>query len=172
MLPKQKTKAELKQQVEELTQRLPEAEERYDGDVESQRDEALGRAEEAERQVLDTECELTQVKRQLEEARHVRGHVSRDRVREAESDLATSRERVRRLELDLDDANNRIDQLEWRPKQRELDSELRVAKAQDRARKDHRKERAARDDLITLLKEKLQRSLSAEVRPSDSGSGC
>ena len=33
MPPKLKTKAELKQQVEELTRRLQEAEERYDGDV-------------------------------------------------------------------------------------------------------------------------------------------
>ena len=79
---------------------------------------------------------------------------------------------MRRLELDLDDANDRIDQLEWRLEQREHDSELRVAKAQDRAQEDHRKELAARDELITLLKEKLQRPLSAEVRPSDSGSGC
>ena len=48
MPPKQRTKAELKQAVDELTEKLRAAEARLDADVEAERDEALARADEAE----------------------------------------------------------------------------------------------------------------------------
>ena len=51
MPPKQKTKAELKQQVDKLTRKLRAAEESADNDLEAERDEARKRAEEAERQM-------------------------------------------------------------------------------------------------------------------------
>ena len=172
MPPKQKMKAELKQQVEELTQKLKEAEERIDGDVEAKRDEALERAEEAEWQTLNVQRELDLVKQELEEARKSHDHEVQDKSKEAETDLATSKDHANQLKLELDDANDRIDQLEWRLEQREYKIELRVAKAKDRAQEDHRKELEARDELITLLKEKLQRLSPAEVRPSVLGSGC
>ena len=92
MLPKQKVKAELEQQVEELTQKLKEAEKRIDGDLEAERDEALERAEEAEQQTLDVQRELDLVKRKLEEARKSRHHEVRDKLKEAETDLATSKD--------------------------------------------------------------------------------
>ena len=48
MPPKQRTKAELRQIIEELTERLQATEARLDTDVEAERDEALARAAEAE----------------------------------------------------------------------------------------------------------------------------
>ena len=48
MPPKQKTKAELKQAVKQLTEQLRAAEAHLDADVESERDDTLARAEEAE----------------------------------------------------------------------------------------------------------------------------
>ena len=49
MPPKQRTKAELKQLVDELTEKLRAADARLNDDVEAERDEALERAD-AERQ--------------------------------------------------------------------------------------------------------------------------
>ena len=82
------------------------------------------------------------------------------------------KDHANQLELDLDDANDKIDQLKWRLEQCEHEIELQVARA---AQDNHRKELEACDELITLLKEKLQgvsKLSSAEARSSISGSGC
>ena len=62
VLPKQRTKAELKQQVDELTARLREAKRWLDGDIEAERDEAQGRAGEAERQLLELQQEVAELR--------------------------------------------------------------------------------------------------------------
>ena len=67
MAPKQRTKAELKQQVDELTARLREAERRFDGDIEAERDEAQQRADEAECQLLESQQEVADLNRELGE---------------------------------------------------------------------------------------------------------
>ena len=67
MPPKQRTKAELKQQVDKLTIRLREAEHRLDSDVEVELDEDKQRADEAERQLLKLKQETLELKRLLEE---------------------------------------------------------------------------------------------------------
>ena len=184
MPPKQKTKADLKQAVDQLTEKLRAAEARLDADVEAERDEALERADEAERRVLDLEQEIGQLKKDLEGTTdHAASEVEREvktRLKRAESDLAGSEEHVRQLELELDDARDEVDRLEWKLESAERDAELQAARVREQAQRDHRKELEARDELIALLKEKLSRrqnepkAMDTEAPPpsSSTGSGC
>ena len=183
MPPKQKTKADLKQAVDQLTEKLRAAEARLDVDVEAERDEALERADEAERRVLDLEQEIGQLKKDLEGTTdHVASEVEREvktRLKRAESDLAGSEEHVRQLELELGDARDEVDRLEWKLESAERDAELQAARVREQAQRDHRKELEARDELIALLKEKLSRqnepkAMDTEAPPpsSSTGSGC
>ena len=180
-LPKQKTKAELKQLVDELTEKLRAAEARLDGDVEAERDEALEKAEEAEQRVLDLEQEVDQLKKDLEGAKdHVASGVEvKQKLVRAESDLEGSKDEIRRIELELDNARDEVDRLEWKLENAERDTELQVARAKEHAQAYHRKELDARDELIALLKEKLSqlsehKAKDAEAPPQSSskGSGC
>ena len=184
MPPKQKTKADLKQAIDQLTEKLRAAEARLDADVEAERDEALERADEAERRVLDLEQEIGQLKKDLEGTTdHVASEVEREvktRLKRAESDLAGSEEHVRQLEFELDDARDEVDRLEWKLESAERDAELQAARVREQAQRDHRKELEARDELIALLKEKLSRrqnepkAMDTEAPPpsSSTGSGC
>ena len=183
MPPKQKTKAELKQAVDQLTEKLRAAEARLDADVEAERDEALARADEAEQRVLDLEQEIGQLKKDLEGTTdHVASEVEHEvktRLKRAESDLAGSVEHVRQLEFELDDARDEVDRLEWKLENAERDAELQAARVREQAQRDHRKELEARDELIALLKEKLSRqnepkAVDTEAPPpsSSKGSGC
>ena len=172
MPPKQRTKAELKQQVDELTARLREAERRFDGDIEAERDEAQQRADEAERQLLESQQEVG-------ELRVEKGHVvaERDQVSGqlvgVETDLVTEKDRGRQLERQLEDVRDEVDRLEWKLESAQTEVELQVARAREQALVDHRKELEARDELITLLKEKLQQQRGPkQVVELTSGSGC
>ena len=91
-----KTKAELKQAVDQRIEKLRVAEARLKVHVEFERDNALARADEAEQRVLDLEQEIEQLKKDLEGAQeHVAssvGHEVKTRLKTAESDLAGSKE--------------------------------------------------------------------------------
>ena len=75
MPPKQRMKAELREVIEELTERLQAPEAHLDTDVEAERDEALARAEQAEQRTLHLEHQVSaqERSRRCPEPRGVRG---------------------------------------------------------------------------------------------------
>ena len=179
MPPKQSTKVELKQQVDELTARLREAEQRLEVDVEAERDEAQERADEAERHLFELQQEVPGLNRQLEELRVERDHVVAERdsvsgqLEGVETDLVTEKDRVRQLEQQVEDARDEVDRLQWKLESFQTEVELQVARAREQAQVDHLKELETRDELVTLLKEKVQQlKRSKEVVELSSGSGC
>ena len=148
MPPKQKTKAELKQAVDQLTEKLQAAEARH---VESEREDALAIADEAEQLVLDLEQEIEQLKKDFDGAQeHVTSAVEHEvetKLKKVKSEVAGSKEEhVGQLELVLDDAHDEVDHLEWKLEDAERDAELQAARVKERWRADHRKELKARDD--------------------------
>ena len=153
MPPKQSTKVELKQQVDELTARLREAEQRLVVDVEAERDEAQERADEAERHLFELQQEVPGLNRQLEELRVERDHVVavRDSVsgqlEGVETDLVTEKDRVRQLEQQVEDARDEVDRLQWKLESFQTEVELQVARAREQAQVDHLKELETRDDI-------------------------
>ena len=159
MPPKQRTKAELRHVIKELTERLQAAEAHLDTDVEAERDEALARAEQAEQRTLHLEHQVNQLKKDLEGAQgHVLSEVEiKKKLEKAEFDLKGSKENVHQLEIELDDARDEVDHLEWKLESAKRDAELQAARVKERAQADHKKELEARDEIITLLKEKLSR---------------
>ena len=62
MLSKQTMKSELKQLVDKLTWKLKEGKERVNHDVEAKREKALGKAEQAEWQMIKLQRKVDQVK--------------------------------------------------------------------------------------------------------------
>ena len=66
MLSKQRTKSELKQLVNKLTWKLKEGQKLANHDVEAERDEAVGQAEETEWQMVKLQWKVDQVKQELE----------------------------------------------------------------------------------------------------------
>ena len=135
------TKLELRQQVEELSRSLRQAEE--------ERDEALERAEEADLRAEELQGEKERLQKKLAEA--LESHEE-----EAESTLENEKSHVRLLEAELEKARDEIDRLEWQREVAERDLELSVARAREGTRVDHKKELETREELIALLKEKVQ----------------
>ena len=166
MPPKQKAKAELRQQIQELTERLREAEGRMDGDAHAM---AQQRAEEAEQRVVELEQGTTVLKGRLGEIQEE----VREKIEGVEEQLAGEREHASQLEQLLEEARDEVDKLEWKLEMGQKDAELKVARAREQAQADHRKEMETRDELIALLKEKLEHASGQKeaVKPS-SGSGC
>ena len=80
MVPKERTKAELKQQVYKLTTCSWKAERRLDGDVEAEWDEAQQRADEVEYQLLELKQETVELKRLLKELRVEKDHVMTEKA--------------------------------------------------------------------------------------------
>ena len=149
MPPKQKAKAELRQQIEELTERLREAEGRMDGDAHAM---AQQRAEEAEQRVVELEQGTTVLKGRLGEIQEE----VRAKIEGVEEQLAGEKEHASQLEQLLEEARDEVDKLEWKLEMGQKDAELKVARAREQAQADHRKEMETRDELIALLKEKLE----------------
>ena len=125
-------------------------------EVEAERGEALGQAEDGEQQLIKLQWEVNQVKRELEDTCHEDDHEVHNSLEEGEIDLANVKDHATQLELDdtndridqrewklescerdttvkdratqLDDTNDRIDQLEWKLESRECEMELQVSR--------------------------------------------
>ena len=134
------TKLELRQQVEELSRSLRQAEEEWD--------EALERTEQADLRAEELQGEKERLQKKLDEA--LESHEE-----EAESTLENEKSHVQLLEAELEKARDEIDHLEWQLEVAERDLEPSTARAREGTHIDH-KELETRDELIALLKEKVQ----------------
>ena len=73
----------------------------------------------------------------------------------------------------MEDARDEVDRLKWKLESAQTEVELQVARAREQTQVDHRKELESRDELIALLREKVQQLKgSKEVVELSSGSGC
>ena len=90
-----------------------------------------------------------------------------------ETDLVTEKDSGCQLEQQLEDVRDEVDRLQWRLESAQTEAELQFARTREQALVDHRKELEARDELIALLKEKMQQKGGPkEVMESALGSGC
>ncbi len=79
--------------------------------------------------------------------------------------LTAEREHVLALQSDLEGAHDEADRSEW---ELERDLELAIARAKDCIRTEHAKELDTRDELISLLKEKVKRLLQESEKADSS----
>ncbi len=169
-MPRHPTKAQLVEQVQELTEKLREAEaklarggtpDRESAErLEAERDKARKQAEEAELKLR----EVDEATRALEsEKRHV--VAERDSLRDQ---LAAEQEHVLVLQSDLEGAHDEADRSEWELERAQRDLELAIARAKDCIRAEHAKELDTRDELISLLKEKVRRLLQESEKADSS----
>ena len=152
MLPKQRTKAELKQQVGKLTVHLWKAEHQLDGDVETERDGAQQRTDEVECQLLELKQEIMELKRPLEELRVEKDHMMTEKADACGWSIGRGVQFVA-----SEYASDEVDQLEWKLEMSQRDMQLQAARAKEQAQTDHQKELDACDELIALLEEKVQK---------------
>ena len=173
-MPRTPTKAELRQQVEELKKKLEEAEERARlAESRSENaDAAAAIREELETVVEAQEALKAELKRANERAENAGKEVSRLllNVEQLESELRVESARADSAEEHVADARDEIDQIQWELENLYKDVEIKVARAknavQEEMREAHSREIAVRDDMIALLKEKVA-LLEGRRRPEE-----
>ena len=147
----------------------------------AERDEAPSRAAETDQCALHLEHKVDKLKKDLEGAQgHVVSEVKgKKNLEKADFDLEGLMENMCQLEIEFNDACDELDRMEWKLESAERDAELQAARVKEHAWADHKKELDARDELITLLKEELNRlsghkagDAEAPPRSSSKGSGC
>ena len=149
------TKAELRQKLEETQARLREAEGRLEAqdrerveqlaEIQEERDGAVERAEEAAARLSEVEAELKSAVERAEAWQPENERLQAE-LTEVSHELESVREEMR----------DEIDHKEFQLREGQKEVELAVARAWEQARETHKREVDARDDLITMLKEKIE----------------